>query len=206
MKTERAPEGFRVKPRSVDQIRKIALNLKDMLIRNRDYVPIVPLLEALAYNEVIDYEIIEDCDIESDTWGYTLLGRNSEGGIIPFIRIPNKVYAGALKGDGFHRFTIAHEIGHAILHKTDLLINFIRAERSTSHRKEKKWYEDSEWQANTFASELLADIRSITTADNEITISNKFGISRSAARTRIGKLIRDKKRLNQRALKSLYNK
>ena len=44
------------------------------------------------------------------------------------------------------RFTVAHEIGHLILHE-----GFALARGAVRH----KHYEDSEWQADTFAAELL---------------------------------------------------
>ena len=44
------------------------------------------------------------------------------------------------------RFTVAHEIGHLILHE-----GFALARGAVRH----KHYEDSEWQADTFSAELL---------------------------------------------------
>jgi len=63
------------------------------------------------------------------------------------IRITETVYDGACCGNPRDRFTIAHEIGHLLLHTPDK-ISFARAEKI-------KKYEQPEWQANTFAGELL---------------------------------------------------
>ncbi len=48
-------------------------------------------------------------------------------------------------------FTIAHEIGHFVLHRVLNLMNFSRTVSPTKPRV----FEDPEWQADTFASELL---------------------------------------------------
>jgi Zn-dependent peptidase ImmA (M78 family) len=79
--------------------------------------------------------------------------------LIPVIVIEEKVYNGACEGDGFHRFTIAYEIGHTILHFDDLCFS-----RSIRHRENNEWFRDSEWQVNTFAEEFLEDIRYIYTS------------------------------------------
>ncbi|MFC4305819.1 ImmA/IrrE family metallo-endopeptidase [Cohnella boryungensis] len=67
------------------------------------------------------------------------------------ILLREDVYDGAVKGMPRHRFTVAHEIGHYFLH-TPSRVAFARG----SAAKNVPPYLNPEWQANTFAGELLA--------------------------------------------------
>lgn len=56
------------------------------------------------------------------------------------------------------RSTLAHEIGHTILHSVELRLGRLRPHTfklKRAPRHELKPYEDSEWQAHTFAGALL---------------------------------------------------
>ena len=66
------------------------------------------------------------------------------------IQIRCDVYERAVAGSARDRFTIAHEIGHLLLHNEED-ISFSRMEHKTAIPK----YLDPEWQANTFAAEFL---------------------------------------------------
>lgn len=57
------------------------------------------------------------------------------------------VYRGAIAGNGRHRFTVAHEVAHYVLHSSDIVL--ARSDLDL------KIYQNPEWQANVFASELL---------------------------------------------------
>lgn len=63
--------------------------------------------------------------------------------------IRSDVYDLVCANDARHRFTLAHEIGHYFLHKEG--VSLARSDSSISVVA----YRDPEWQANTFASELL---------------------------------------------------
>lgn len=67
------------------------------------------------------------------------------------IKVRESVYEGAIKGNGRDRFTLCHELGHYIFHKPENVI-FLRADRDI------ETYRDPEWQANTFAGELLVPV------------------------------------------------
>ena len=67
------------------------------------------------------------------------------------IRIREDVYERAINGEGRDRMTIAHEIGHLLLHE-DTEISLCRAD-PYQHMKP---YEDPEWQADCLGGELLA--------------------------------------------------
>lgn len=80
-------------------------------------------------------------------------------------------------------FTIAHEIGHFILHRVLNLMNF---SRTVSH-VQPKVFENPEWQANTFASEFLMpyeQCQNLTAKE----IRRKYHVTMSAAQTRYNKI------------------
>lgn len=89
------------------------------------------------------------------------------------IQIRQDVYEGACRGEGRDRMTIAHEIGHAILH-TDSLV-------SARDFGSIKTFEDPEWQAKAFAGHLLISDSAIESLSiPEVMIS--CGVSYDAAR------------------------
>lgn len=89
------------------------------------------------------------------------------------IYLKQSVYDGACANNHRDRFTIAHEIGHLLLHGDD----FVSLARTS---KKIKAYEDPEWQANTFAAELLIPINQIKYLSPK-EISQKYKVSVSAA-------------------------
>ena len=98
------------------------------------------------------------------------------------IKIREDVYERAIQGYGRDRFTLAHEVGHYILHNT----KSVQLARLGEERKIEA-YRDPEWQANTFAAELLMPITLIDTDDINV-IAEEFGVSKSAANVRIKKI------------------
>lgn len=102
------------------------------------------------------------------------------------ILLSNNVYELACQDDPRSRFTIAHEFGHLILH---IPLDGFGEGKDAKNYKEK--YFDSEWQADTFAAELLIPTpileALINTTPIEI-ISKKFMVSRQCLETKIYKL------------------
>lgn len=98
------------------------------------------------------------------------------------ITIREDVYERAISGTGRDRFTLAHELGHYLLH-TDSNVSLARIEKG----KKIEPYKDPEWQANTFAAELLVPLNLITT-DNIDEIASTFGVSHQVASIRLKKL------------------
>ena len=89
------------------------------------------------------------------------------------IQIRQDVYDGACRGEGRDRMTIAHEIGHAVLHTESLV--------SARDFGEIKTYEDPEWQAKAFAGHLLVSdsaIKSLSISE----VMTECGVSYDAAR------------------------
>lgn len=73
---------------------------------------------------------------------------------INIIKIRQDVYSRAVNQVGRDRFTIAHEVGHSLLHSDGVKFARVSNEKIPV-------YQDVEWQANTFASFLLMEPRII---------------------------------------------
>lgn len=89
------------------------------------------------------------------------------------IRIREDVYERACNGYGRDRLTMAHELGHLLLHRAET-ITFAREDGDIPP------YKDPEWQANTFAGELLAPYEYIKDM-SVIDIARYYGITEKAA-------------------------
>lgn len=133
------------KPTSRKKIRVLANNIREILdLQHEKYFPVMELLELgmpLLF-ENFSYEVIST--EEMFAYGVTYPEKNK-------ICLREDVYERAISGNGRDRFTVAHEIGHYIMHKPSR-ISLARAELV----KEIPAYKNPEWQANTFAGELLA--------------------------------------------------
>lgn len=148
------------------QIRKITTNLRKMIgCEERSYFPIVEFIEWVMGDpdNDFDYEIVSTDEMEG------MYGNMNTGANV--MRIREDVYEGAIKGVPRDRFTLCHELGHYLLHQP---------ERISHARGNVPAYQNPEWQANTFAAELMAPYRLIQnmTVDD---IMMKCGMSRQAA-------------------------
>jgi Zn-dependent peptidase ImmA (M78 family) len=96
------------------------------------------------------------------------------------IRVKSSVHAAAAAGMGRARFTLAHELGHAVLHD-----GMTRARHTgtvgSQTRKWEKAYEAPERQANIFAISFLVNDPVAETLSSAMEISDRFGISLEAA-------------------------
>lgn len=170
--------GLKMKPLSVDLIRNQTHSLIDLFEIKGDKIPIVRVLEHFIY--IIKGTLEISPDYELDEEGKTYPDEKH-------IQIKESVYIRACNDDGQARFTLAHELGHLILHQNQAS-SFARKSTSTKHKP----YEDSEWQANTFAAELLADSRKISATDTPEDLMTRFGITRMAASIRLKKIFQGK--------------
>jgi len=140
------------KPRSRKAIRMLTQNLRELCgVQKYFEFPIVEFFEGVLPNILSDfnYEIIPDKEMG-----------NCDGKTFPelsLIQIKESVYMGACEGKPRDRFTIAHEIGHLLLHGQ----NNVSHARIDDPNKKIKPYENPEWQANVFAAELLIPIEQI---------------------------------------------
>ena len=166
--------NFLVKPRSWESIDRDANLLRRTYgFHDKDYFPVIQFLEHILCNEAeaIDLDIIEDKD------ALEFEGCTSLDGKIIFLR--NSVYKGAYKNQVRHRFTVAHEIGHAILHAGQTPTMALMSKHPD------KPFCQSEPQANRFAASLLAPFDRFNPYDNGASIAQRFGVSRNTAEIRI---------------------
>lgn len=91
------------------------------------------------------------------------------------LSVREEVYVGATRDSPRDRFTIAHELGHLILHGPESIV---------FHRKENmesiKAYENPEWQANVFAAALLMPPDNVINMTVE-EIRQTYKVSKTAA-------------------------
>ena len=170
-------DGFCVSPRKESEIRTSAEQMRKVLTNHPDikFLDIVNILE-LKMPEIFPgfrYEIVDTSEMPD---------REAEMNPFEFcIRIQEPIYRKAIDGDGHCRFTIAHELGHFFLHRTQTLAFGRKAKNGIIPA-----YQNSEWQANVFARNLLAPY-SMTRNMSPQAIESLFGVSRIVANIIAGK-------------------
>lgn len=152
-------------------IRKITWKLREIAgCDNTPFFPIVHFIEWVLANPENDmgmeFEIVEPHEMQ-DTYGMTNTGRN-------IMNIRSDVYDRAVQGNPRDRFTLCHELGHYLLHQPES-ISYARGEIPA--------YRNPEWQANTFAAELMAPMNMVKDMTIE-EIMEECGLSRQSATIR----------------------
>lgn len=165
--------GIKVKPRSKDSIAGFARAFRNKVCKTEatDCLNVLKALEIYLPN-------LTEGKFEFFPLDRSVMG-DTEAAMAPdsmkmFIR--QDVYEALHDGDLRARFTIAHEFGHFILHEGVAL--------ARGDARDHKIYEDSEWQANCFAAELLAPVSQCKNK-TEDEIMEKFQVSRQCAKLRL---------------------
>lgn len=171
------------KPMSTKDICNIAMFVrKCMGVDSKESLDVVKALDLLFFKFSkydFDYRIIEDDNpcFEPNEEAKTDI-------VNGVIYIKESIFNEACTESGSRsRFTIAHEIGHFVLHHALNMIDFSRTSNHFAH----KIYEDPEWQADTFAGEFLMP----TEACKELSpteIQRRYHVSKSAAETKYWKI------------------
>src|ERR1700687_5858547 len=131
-----------VPPRSRLAIRGIAGEVRRQLGWSQPRFPIVEVLEHLLPTILDGYELqVCDADELGVNHGLTYPDEN-------LIKLRQDVYERACDGAGRDRMTLAHELGHLVLHRN---LGMARVPPQAVVPA----YMDSEWQANCFGGELL---------------------------------------------------
>ena len=167
---------YKALPTSKREIAEYTRSLRrNVGLENESFFPVMEYLEIFLQDKLMDLtlDIVPFSDMPFKE-GETIPGQNT-------IRIREDVYNAACEGDGRARFTVAHEIGHFLLHTPDS-IALCRMEEGTKFRP----FEDPEWQANTFASELLAPGYLISNLPYR-EVMNRCGVSEKAAKVALAK-------------------
>lgn len=120
------------------------------------------------------------------------------------LRLRPDIRERAIAGDGRARFTLAHELAHLVLHRTDLARALGRAFRDVVTPTQKlppgvPIYRSPEWQANVWAAAFLMPEASVRVflrrlADEHreldvVELAQHFQVSRDAAAIRLEKLL-----------------
>ena len=159
-------DSYKAIPLSRKKIREITkLIRKSLNIPDNSSFPIIVFLERIIDKFGYDYDICEENELKYD-YAITIPSKKQ-------LKIREDVYLRAINNVPRDLFTIAHEIGHALLHDNDTIV-LARSEDKV------RAYEDPEWQANTFAAELMVPSDVITGMDIE-DIMQTYNCSKAVA-------------------------
>jgi hypothetical protein len=141
-------EDYIVPPRSTKKIEEITLAWRDALGVPNDWAPdIVDLLENRLSQFFPSFALVVRPDHEmGDAEAFTEFSP-------PQIVVRESVYTAAARRDGRSRMTLAHELGHLVMH-AGIQIN-PRMTNGNQPAPTHKIYETAEWQARKFASLFL---------------------------------------------------
>ncbi len=168
--------GFKVAPTSKKKIRDLAETFWRGINSPTEQFPIVQMVDVALGQHFGDRYTFALLDKEymGDSHGLT-----EPDQLVMLIR--SDVYEGANRGVGRDRFTLAHELGHLFLHGGGRYLQ--RAAPDAGPPTHKK-YEDSEWQADQFAAELLMPIKVVEKCATPEDLATRAGVSLQAAAIR----------------------
>ncbi len=175
------------KPLKTVSIRNIAQFTRRMITPSDDaYVDVLKALEILTFKFAkydFNFFVLPDDDLIFE------LGEEAKTDITQgTIYIKETVYKEAARKKYCRaHFTIAHEIGHFVLHR---ILNTMVLARTGAISCSHKIYENPEWQANTFASEFLMPYQQCLKLSVK-NIKKKYHVTLSAANTRYVKVWRE---------------
>jgi transcriptional regulator with XRE-family HTH domain len=167
---ERKRRGLLVPPLSTKTIRAFADQVRSVFVDNdKVEFPIMDILE-FRLSSIFDgfYVDVRDAEYMGDLEGQMLGGGTG-------IALREDVYIGAWTGNRRDRFTVSHELGHFLMHRT---VTMARARDDTD-----KVFCDSEWQADTFAGTLLMSPRHLPLFNSPEHAADLCNMNPAATRT-----------------------
>lgn len=157
-------DNVAVSPMSRRNLREYVYQFRKICgMENELKFPVVHFIELALPQLGFTCEIVPVNEM-GNVYGVTHTGRK-------VMRIREDVYDGAVEGNPRHRFTLCHELGHFLLHTPDR-VSFARGDVPV--------YMSPEWQANVFASELMAPYDLVKDM-NVKQIADQCGMSLEAA-------------------------
>lgn len=164
--------GYRVPPLSKLHIRNFATSLRHHLgLDRRSDFPIIDVLEFVL-PQLMEGFVMQVCSREEMGANHGLTYPNKA-----IIKLREDVYEGAVEGKGRDRFTASHEFGHMLLHAN---VSMARSTGPVGHQI----YEDSEWQADRFAAELLMPVGTVQMCRSIYEVTEACRVSHPAAEIR----------------------
>lgn len=167
---ERKRRGLVVPPLSTKAIRAFADQVRSVFLEDDQIeFPIMDVLE-FRLSPIFDgfYVDVRDAAQMGDLEGVMLAGENG-------IALREDVYEGAWAGNRRDRFTVCHEFGHFLMHRT---VTMARARDDAD-----KIFCDSEWQADTFAGTLLMSPRHLSLFNSPAQAADLCNMNPAATRT-----------------------
>ena len=146
--TPNTPKGYKVAATNKLKLRKIGDEVRRLLrsvgcYKTEDFINVNYLLECVLQTAGYNYHIVEDSELQN-TAAFTIPDKK-------LIVLKNSIYDKLAVDDPFSRYTVVHEFSHIILnHSVTLHRDAVLGEHA--------WYEDSEWQANNLAAEILMPV------------------------------------------------
>lgn len=164
------------KRRTFKELQKDAMKLRSTLASLNQPIDIIKVVERILPQEIQNFSFVI---LEDDEWkidGVEAITVSQDGNIC--LIIPEQTYRDARIGRGRARFTIAHEIGHVVLHSAE---SIKLARKQINHYSGDKTY-SPEWQADVFAAELLCPSTQVRNM-KIMEIQQTYIVSKSLAET-----------------------
>ena len=172
------PNDIRVRPESKKNLHHLA-KLARSCIPESTSINVEKLLNEFSSQDILEYEVLDDDELYGN---YAI----TNGSLISFSSSVMEAIADPSHTQHQrHRFTAAHEIGHALKHRYLTPQGLARREPPT------KPYESAEWQADTFAGYLLIPNKVIENLNFDASeISKACNVSFQAAEIAVRKYVK----------------
>lgn len=194
-------DDYRVKSLKNSDVRAIAKKLRNYY--GVDSEERIDILAFVKRNSVltVDGEKRLILNIASDSDMAINDGATSYDGTAITISIKRTIHHRAYMGDGYARNTIAHELGHAVMHYETMSHGAKMARRTIGNKTPGwlKFYESAEHQAKVFAPAFLINEDLAKTLSSATEISVRFGVSQQCAEIYFAELIAEMDRPRARA-------
>lgn len=162
---------IKTNPLSVKDISNIAASIREQYgIASDKAFPILEILKQLFYDNYLSIQLLTDDDSYLDKNTPAVYNANDN-----FIYLKESVIEEVESGNFRSNFTLAHEFFHYLQHQ---VLGF-----KFEEVKDRKTYEDPEWQANCFAGELLLPDEYLNNEDNDY-LAEHFQVSLECVLTR----------------------
>lgn len=173
----RRRRGMLVASASYEKLWGYADQIRSVLVKDDETE--FPIAEVLEFKlpRFFDGFCLSICDYDEMN--------GDEGNAIPqhnMIELRRDVYEGAWRGYGRHRFTLAHELGHFLMHRN---VGLSRASDDFPI------YRDAEWQADTFAGGLLFSRQHISRFSDADEVATGCGMTFDAAEVMWSKYVKE---------------